>query len=83
SSLVDGEFQGLWNQVTKGLEQQGKTFADEGRKEEEVRDEYRKIAERRVRLGLLVGEIGQKNSIDVSQDELRQALMEQARRYPG
>ncbi|MGL1102663.1 hypothetical protein ACSTLM_00445, partial [Vibrio parahaemolyticus] len=56
SSLVEGEFQGLWNQVTKGLDQQGKTFADEGRTEDEVRDEYRKIAERRVRLGLLVGE---------------------------
>ena len=82
-SLVEGEFSGLWAQMTKSLEQQGKTFADEGRKEEDVQSEYRKIAERRVRLGLLVGEIGQKNSIDVSQDELRQALMEQARRYPG
>ncbi|MDX2205944.1 MAG: trigger factor [Hyphomicrobiaceae bacterium] len=82
-SLVDGELEGLWAQVKKGLEQQGKTFADEGRNEDEVRAEYRKIAERRVRLGLLIGEIGQKNSIDVSQDELRQALMEQARRYPG
>ncbi len=82
-SLVDGEFEGLWGQLARSMEQQGKTFADEGRKEEDVKAEYRKIAERRVRLGLLVGEIGQKNQIDVSQDELRQALMEQARRYPG
>jgi trigger factor len=82
-SLVGNEYEGLWGQVTKGLEQQGKTFADEGRKEEDVQAEYRRLAERRVRLGLVVGEIGQKNAIDVSQDELRQALMEQARRYPG
>lgn len=82
-SLVDGEFEGLWRQVVQGLEQSGKSFADEGRTEDDVKAEYRKLAERRVRLGLLVGEIGQKNQIDVSQDELRQALMEQARRYPG
>lgn len=82
-SLVDSEFEGVWRQVTQGLEQSGKTFADEGRSEDDAKAEYRKLAERRVRLGLLIGEIGQKNEIDVSQDELRRALMEQARRYPG
>lgn len=82
-SLVDGEFEGLWRQVEAGMKQSGKTFADEGHTEDGVKAQYRKLAERRVRLGLLVGEIGQKNQIDVSQDELRQALMEQARRYPG
>ena len=82
-SLVDGEFEGLWRQVEAGLKQSGKTFADEGRTEDDVKAEYRKLAERRVRLGLVVGEIGAKNQLDVSQDELRGALMEQARRYPG
>jgi trigger factor len=67
-SLVDGEFEGVWRQVTAGMQQSGKTFADEGRTEDDVRAEYRKLAERRVRLGLLIGEIGQKNQIDVSQD---------------
>jgi len=55
----------------------------EGKSEEELRADYRKIAERRVRLGLVIGEIGEKNSIQVNQDELRQALIAQARRYPG
>jgi trigger factor len=58
-------------------------LADEGRSEEEVKAEYRKIAERRVRLGLVVGEIGDKAKIEVTQEELRRALMEQARRFPG
>lgn len=82
-SLVEREFEGIWKQVTDGLEREGKTFADEGKTEDEARAEYRKIAERRVRLGLVVGEIGDKNKIEVSQDELRAALVEQARRFPG
>src|SRR5262249_18704305 len=49
----------------------------------ELRADYRRIAERRVRLGLVIGEIGEKNNIQVNQDELRRALIEQARRYPG
>ncbi len=82
-SLVEREFEGIWKQVTDGLEREGKTFADEDKTEDEARAEYRKIAERRVRLGLVVGEIGDKNKIEVSQDELRAALVEQARRFPG
>lgn len=82
-TLVEREFEGIWKQVTEGLEREGKTFADEGKTEDEAREEYRKIAERRVRLGLVVGEIGDKNKIEVTQDELRVALMEQARRFPG
>jgi len=83
ASLVDFEFGNIWKQVESNLKSTGKTFADEGKTEEQAREEYRKIAERRVRLGLVVGEIGEKNAITVSQDELRRALIEQARRYPG
>ncbi len=82
-SLVDREFEGIWKQLTENLESQGKSIGDEEKSEEELRQEYRRIAERRVRLGLVIGEIGDKNKISVSQDELRRALMEQARRYPG
>lgn len=82
-SLVDREFEAVWKQVTEGLARENKTFADEGKTEDEARAEYRKIAERRVRLGLVVGEIGDKNKIEVTQDELRRALMEHARRFPG
>ena len=82
-SLVDREFDMIWRQVEGGLKQSGKTFEDEGKTEESARAEYRKIAERRVRLGLVLGEIGDKNKIEVTQEELRRALVEQARRYPG
>ena len=82
-SLVEAEFDGIWAQVTQQLEQAKRTFADEGKTEDEAKVEYRRIAERRVRLGLLIGEIGAKNEIEVSQDELRAALMQQARRFSG
>jgi len=82
-TLVEREFDAIWKQVTDGLAREKKTFADEGKTEEEARAEYRKIAERRVRLGLVVGEIGDKNKIEVTQDEMRRALMEHARQFPG
>jgi trigger factor len=82
-TLVEGEFEGIWKQVTDSLQRSGKTFADEGKTEEQAREEYRKIAERRVRLGLVIGEIGDKNKIQVTQEELRAALIEQARRFRG
>jgi trigger factor len=82
-ALVSGEFEGIWQQVTQGLEQAKKTFADEGKTEESAREEYQKIAERRVRLGLVIGEIGDKQKVTVTQDELRRALIERARAYPG
>ena len=82
-TLVEREFEAIWRQVTEGLAREGKTFADEGKTEDEAKAEYQKIAERRVRLGLVVGEIGDKNKIEVTQDEMRRALMEHARRFPG
>jgi trigger factor len=82
-SLVDSEFATIWGQLEGNLQRAGKTFADEGKSEEEVREEYRRIAERRVRLGLVIGEIADKNELKITQDEMRRALMEQARRFPG
>ena len=83
ASLVETEFQQIWKQLENNLKSQDKTLADEGKTEDEVTAEYRRIAERRVRLGLVIGEIGEKNKIQVSQEELRRALIEHARRYPG
>jgi trigger factor len=57
-TLVENEYQGIWKQLTDSLQQAGKTFADEGKSEEAMQEEYRRIAERRVRLGLVIGEIG-------------------------
>lgn len=82
-SLVEAEFNGIWAQLEENLKRSGKTLADEGKTEEEARAEYRKLAERRVRLGLVIGEIAEKNELKITQDEMRRALMEQARRFPG
>jgi trigger factor len=82
-SLVDNEFESIWKQLADSMLREGKSFEDGDKTEEESRAEYRKLAERRVRLGLVIGEIGDKYKIQVSQDELRRALVEQARRYPG
>jgi trigger factor len=82
-SLVDSEFAVIWEQLESNLKRSGKTFADEGKTEEEAREEYRRIAERRVRLGLVIGEIAERNDLKITQDEMRKALIEQARRFPG
>jgi trigger factor len=82
-SLVEGEFEAIWQQTKQAMEDARSSLADEGKTEEQVREDYRKIAERRVRLGLVIGEIGDKNKIQVTQDELRRALVERARRFPG
>jgi trigger factor len=82
-SLVEQEFAAVWSQVEADLKNNGKTFADEGTTEEESRAEYRKIAERRVRLGLVLAQIGEKADIKVSDDEVTQALVERVRQYPG
>jgi len=82
-TLVEQEFESVWSTVENDLKQQGRTFADEGTTEEKAREEYRAIAERRVRLGLVIAEIGEKNDIKVSEDQLTQAVLAQARMMPG
>ncbi len=82
-TLVESEFEAMWQQFNDNLKQAGKTLEDEGKSEEEARADYRLIAERRVRLGLVIGEIAESNKIEITQDEMRRALMEQARRFPG
>jgi trigger factor len=82
-TLLEEEFNNVWKTVEDDLKAQGKTFADEGAKEEDVRADYRKIAERRVRLGLVIAEIGEKNSIKVTDDEVTRAVVERARQFPG
>ncbi len=81
--LVDQEFDQIWQQISNELEQAGKTFEDEDTSEEAARGEYRTIAERRVRLGLLLGEVGEKNDVSVSDEEVNQAMMERLRQFPG
>jgi trigger factor len=82
-SLVEEEFDRVWKSVLQELEQEKKTFADENTTEEKAKAEYRAIAERRVRLGLVLAEIGEKNNITVTDEELNRAVMEHVRQFPG
>jgi trigger factor len=82
-SLVDEEFNLMWTSIKAEMESGGKTFADENTTEDAAREEYRKIADRRVRLGLVLSEIGEKNKITVTDDEVSRAVIERARSMPG
>jgi trigger factor len=82
-TLVEEEFDRVWKSVLSELETERKTFADEGTTEEKAKAEYRAIAERRVRLGLVLAEIGEKNNITVTEEELSRAVMERARQFAG
>jgi trigger factor len=81
-SLVQREFENVWQGLRGELEAEGKTFADEGTTEEAARAEYAGIAERRVRLGLVLAEIGERNDIKVTDDEMARAIFERARQFP-
>jgi trigger factor len=81
--LVNQEFDGIWSQVMREQQASGRSFADENTTEEAARADYRKIAERRVRLGLLLAEVGTKASVKVSDEEMTQALIARARSFPG
>ncbi len=81
--MVEEEFDRVWKSVLSELETEKKTFADEGTTEEKAKAEYRAIAERRVRLGLVLAEIGEKNAITVTEEELNRALMDRVRQFAG
>jgi trigger factor len=82
-TLVDEEFKNVWSAIENDLKTQNRTFAEEGTTEEAARTEYLGIAERRVRLGLVLAEIGEKNNLTVSDDEISRAIVERARQFPG
>ena len=82
-TLVEQEFNGIWGNVEQEMKATGKTFADEDTTEEEARAEYKKIAERRVRLGLVLAEIGEQAKIQITDEELTQGVIERARQFPG
>lgn len=82
-SLIEEEFSLMWNSIKAEMESSGKTFADENTTEEAAKEEYHKIADRRVRLGLVLSEIGEKNKITVTDDEVSRAVIERARQMPG
>jgi trigger factor len=81
--LVEQEFASVWRQVEAEQKESGRSFADENTTEEAARADYRKIAERRVRLGLLLAEVGGKADVKVTDEEVTGALIARARGFPG
>ncbi len=83
AGMIDQEFDAIWTQVKEAMEKEQLDADDMGKSEDELRDRYRPIAERRVRLGLLLSEVGRVNNLSVSQDDLNRAMAESARNFPG
>lgn len=81
-AMVEAEFDQIWKQLEQEAEQEEDPEAAKKEMEEE-RDDYQRIAERRVRLGLLLSEIGQKNGVEVNQTEMSQLIQQAAQRYPA
>jgi trigger factor len=86
AGMVDVEFETIWRQYemqAQRAKETGEADFNEGKSEDEVRADFRRMAERRVRLGLLLSEVAKRANISVSQEELNQALVAEARRFPG
>lgn len=81
STMLEEEFSTVWRQLTADMARSGQSFG-EG-EEEKAREEYRAIAARRVRLGLVLAEIGAKSNIKIEESEMRDALIARARSFPG
>jgi trigger factor len=81
--MVQQEFDAIWEQIKAAKEQDRLDPDDKDKSEEELREQYQPIADRRVKLGLLLAEVGRTNNITVSQDDLNRAMVEQARNFPG
>lgn len=81
--MVEIEFEQIWKRLQEELARGGADAEDEGKSEDDLKAEYRDIAVRRVRLGLLLSEIGRRNNITVTREELQKAMFDEVRRYPG
>jgi trigger factor len=81
--MVDAEFNQIWQRVEADMKAGEVDEEDKGKDEATLKADYRKIAERRIRLGLLLSEIGRTNSIQVTNEELSNAMRAEAMRYPG
>lgn len=82
-SMVEGEFRGIWEQIKADRAADRLDPEDSEKSEEELEKDYRAIAERRVRLGLVLAEIGRRNNVQVPEDQVAAAIGQQARQFPG
>ncbi|MGI4796324.1 MAG: trigger factor, partial [Janthinobacterium lividum] len=81
--MVEGEFASIWSRVESDLKEGKLDDEDKDKDEATLRSDYRKIAERRVKLGLLLAEIGRANGVTVTSEEMVRAMRAEASRYPG
>lgn len=81
--VVEQEFEVIWQQVSEAMEKDQLDEDDKETSEDELRERYHGIAERRVRLGLLLAEVGRANNIIVSQEDTNRAMHQEATRFPG
>lgn len=81
--MLDREFETIWKQLEEAKEKNQLDDDDKGKSDDELKEHYQEIAARRIRLGLLLSEIGRINDLTVSQDDLNRAMAEQAQRFPG
>jgi trigger factor len=82
-TMVEGEFDGIWKAVEEEFKREGKTVEEDGKSEEDLKKEYHEIAERRVRLGLVLARLGEQNGLSIGEEELRRAIAMRARQFPG
>ena len=82
-NMVEQEFGQIWQQLQAEMDAGRTADEDKDKSEDELKEEYRKIAERRVRLGLVLAEIGRVADVRISEQEVNQALIREARQYPG
>ena len=81
--MVEQEFEQIWREVQNAIENDQLDDEDKNKSEDELKTDYRKIAERRVRLGLVLAEIRRKANVDVTQEELARAVNQEAQRFQG
>lgn len=81
--MVTMEFDQIWQQLQAEMDAGRVSDEDKDKSEDDLKEEYRKIAERRVRLGLVLAEIGRLQEIKISEQEVQQALIREAQRFPG
>ena len=82
-TLVEAEFEAIWKQIEADIKADRLDAEDKGKSEDQLKTEYRDIAKRRVKLGLLLSEVGRTNNIQVPNDDLTRAVIAEARRFPG
>ena len=84
--LLEREFESIWAQFEeqrKSAAEAGQPDPEEEKSEDEQKQDFREIAERRIRLGLLMSEVGRLNNVEISQEDLNRQLMAEAQRHPG